>query len=574
MYKLAARDFEDLLQCAMPVFDLLLPDPHDAIVMDLLFELATWHGLAKLRMHTTSTLAALKSSTKALGVALRTFSTITCKAFDTRELPQEEAARARRNASAAAKRSGKKKATSESADQGGLPSQKTSASRLQKKFNMNTYKLTALGDYVRAVPMFGTTEGYSTQAGELEHRRIKRFYARTNKNTNFEEQITRQQRRERVLHKIQLRQQQPAQAPKNLARTSSIVPFNESEPLPFTRPEDHHHIANTQRYHENIYKWLYGKHEDDPALKNFLSDLKDHLLSRLLGNTFSGDEEVYTDDDRDEVHIVNNQIYRHKVIRVNYTTYDLRREQDSVNPRTHPDIMTPSHDDNEEGSEYHPYWYARVVGIFHVNVRFTHPNTAKTKTQKMEFLWVRWFGRDLGYPAGWKARRLHRIGFVPSSSPRAFGFLDPAEVIRGVHLIPAYAHGKTSDLLGKSFIRKASEQDEDWEYFYVDSEHRDVEEDDEEEPEEIEPQDNGSNAEEDFNEDFYDDYGYNFHMHFYTGNGEHPGMDDNGREQEGEQSEESDNDDASSDEEDFEGEDGEEPWDWSDEVEVDGYGHY
>lgn len=56
MKKLAARDFEDLLQCSIPVFEGLLDDPHDTILMNLLFLLATWHAYAKLRMHTDTTL--------------------------------------------------------------------------------------------------------------------------------------------------------------------------------------------------------------------------------------------------------------------------------------------------------------------------------------------------------------------------------------------------------------------------------------------------------------------------------------------------------------------------------------
>jgi len=44
-----------VFQCAIPVFDGLLDPCNNVIVMDLLFELATWHALAKLRLHTEST---------------------------------------------------------------------------------------------------------------------------------------------------------------------------------------------------------------------------------------------------------------------------------------------------------------------------------------------------------------------------------------------------------------------------------------------------------------------------------------------------------------------------------------
>ncbi|KAG2051491.1 hypothetical protein BDR06DRAFT_889823, partial [Suillus hirtellus] len=57
MKRLAARDFEDILQvCAMPVFEGLLPPPHNTIVQTLLFRFAEWHAYAKLQLHTELTL--------------------------------------------------------------------------------------------------------------------------------------------------------------------------------------------------------------------------------------------------------------------------------------------------------------------------------------------------------------------------------------------------------------------------------------------------------------------------------------------------------------------------------------
>ena len=66
--------------------------------MDLLFELATWHALAKLHLHTESTVIALENSTTRLGIALRKFQSTICAEFETRDLPSEEAARGRRKA--------------------------------------------------------------------------------------------------------------------------------------------------------------------------------------------------------------------------------------------------------------------------------------------------------------------------------------------------------------------------------------------------------------------------------------------------------------------------------------------
>jgi hypothetical protein len=43
----------------MPCFEGLFPPTAENVILDLLFMLATWHALAKLRMHTTSTLSFL-----------------------------------------------------------------------------------------------------------------------------------------------------------------------------------------------------------------------------------------------------------------------------------------------------------------------------------------------------------------------------------------------------------------------------------------------------------------------------------------------------------------------------------
>jgi hypothetical protein len=62
----------------------------------------------------------------------------------------------------------------------------------------------------------------------------------------------------------------------------------------------------------------------------------------LLRQEYDGDEVSFTPEERSTVTFVNNRIYKHKVMRVNYTTYDLRRAQDSLNSRTHADIMVLS----------------------------------------------------------------------------------------------------------------------------------------------------------------------------------------------------------------------------------------
>jgi len=135
----------------MPVFEGLLPPRHNEIVLDLLFELATWHAFARLRVHTDSTLDMFQVSTKSLTAAVRRFIREMCESYMTQELPKETAARGRRTAALTAKRGGR------------TTKGKTSAAPKGKKFNLETYKYHALADYPETIQMFGTADNYNTQ---------------------------------------------------------------------------------------------------------------------------------------------------------------------------------------------------------------------------------------------------------------------------------------------------------------------------------------------------------------------------------------------------------------------------
>ncbi|TCD64617.1 hypothetical protein EIP91_003851 [Steccherinum ochraceum] len=468
MKKLAARDWEDILLCSIPVFEGLLPEPFNAVVLELLFVLASWHAYAKLRIHTNTTLGFLDESTTTLGERLRNFKETVCAHYRTTELPTEEAARGRRQAALA------NRPPRANASRGGNGSTQTSGPRT-KEFNMSTYKLHALGDYMTSAVLYGPSDNYSTQTGELEHRRVKRWYARTNKK-EFTRQIARQQRRAQILERIRRRSAEHRERHGMLSQSSSSgtshnVSLAEDEHLPPAPPDVHYRMAQGNRFPLNLTAFLSDNY-GDPAVKDFLPKLKDHFLARFLGMQYEGDERTFTDEDRRRVIIKDNVIYKHQVLRVNYTSYDVRRMQDSINPRTHADVMLLGHDDEED--EVHPYWFARVLGLYHAFVYFQRPGSRRPVMQRMEFAWVRWFGKDGTMTSGWQARRLPRVGYVPvdvfgnGEAGPAFGFLDPKHIIRSVHLVPAFAHGTTDALLGPSIARRPQDPpDEDWQFFYV-----------------------------------------------------------------------------------------------------------
>lgn len=194
-------------------------------------------------------------------------------------------------------------------------------------------------------------------------------------------------------------------------------------------------------------------------LQNFIPRLKNHCLARLHGMDVAEEDLTFDIEDREMLKIENDSIYSHSTAQFNFTTYDVRRDRDVVKALGDKcDIMLPSYEDDG----VHPFWYARVIGIFHLNV--THIPTNDIK-RRIEFLWVRWLGVDPEWTGGQEFDRLDRVGFVPyGGQDEPFGFVDPATVIRACHLVPAFEFGCTMDLLPQSKFRP---KEGDFVNFYV-----------------------------------------------------------------------------------------------------------
>lgn len=82
MKKLAGHNFEDILQvgstsisvqclisflCVIPCIEDILEEDDNQIVLDLMFDLATFHALAKMRVHVDYTVTLLDHMTTSLG---------------------------------------------------------------------------------------------------------------------------------------------------------------------------------------------------------------------------------------------------------------------------------------------------------------------------------------------------------------------------------------------------------------------------------------------------------------------------------------------------------------------------
>lgn len=161
----------------------------------------------------------------------------------------------------------------------------------------------------------------------------------------------------------------------------------------------------------------------------------------------------------------HDKLYKHRLLRINYTTYEIRQAQDIINPNTpHLDIMVlkdSSCDEPAVDDEIQRFLYARVLGIYHVNVVFTGPGSIDHQPRRMEFLWVRWF--QPSPHIGWDSRRMDCIKFFPVEDEYAFGFLDPSDVLRACHLLPRQALGMSTSI----GLSKLAKDKEDWQCYYV-----------------------------------------------------------------------------------------------------------
>uniref|UniRef100_A0A0W0F9I6 Uncharacterized protein n=1 Tax=Moniliophthora roreri TaxID=221103 RepID=A0A0W0F9I6_MONRR len=213
------------------------------------------------------------------------------------------------------------------------------------QFNLLTAKLHFLGDYTDSIKEYGTTDNYSTLKVEVEHKFSKKKYAQMNKN-QFESQMARNKQRARKMTKINQKINKDKQGPHR------ALGVTKREPMLLSSPDQCFQMSNWTDYGICVSDF-YNK--NDPALLNFVDTLKDYALNLMLRDEA---KEEYTNEDWHELMFKNDRIYQHKHLRINYPTYDLRREQDSINPQTHADIMTLNVEAKD--TEEHPYCYSGI----------------------------------------------------------------------------------------------------------------------------------------------------------------------------------------------------------------------
>ncbi|KDQ06670.1 hypothetical protein BOTBODRAFT_181375 [Botryobasidium botryosum FD-172 SS1] len=469
MKNFAGRDYKDVLQCIIPVFYGLLPEPHNSEICTLLLAALEFHTLAKLRLHTDDTLADLDGAIVKYGCLIRRFATYTCPAFSTKDTPKEAEAKAR-------KRAKKERATKE-AGTAAIPANSTSTTTSNSRgFSLAQYKLYALGYYPATIRSFGTTEGYSVLRGEPEHRTAKTLYKMTSKTSSSTKQMTAMETIEHHLNRINdainailppaLKKQ-----PRNpihhdpSARYEMAIDAQEKIELAaflsghINDPAVHmSHMSSIRGYRYSTTTTIARSLKPLPYLQMFWEKLIDFHIAELRGKEYNGEDTVYSNEERYKIQIKGNFLHVHPRLRLNYTSYDVRRGQDALNLRSNRhDIFVPSGEKQTKTS--HPFWYARILGIFHTFALDLSQPGASFK--RVEFLWVRWFGNEK-YRDG---AGLARVAFMDPMAAGSFGFVSPRKVIRASHINPAFHYGRDPQWpSGTTFVE---EEGGDWTYYYV-----------------------------------------------------------------------------------------------------------
>lgn len=190
------------------------------------------------------------------------------------------------------------------------------------------------------------------------------------------------------------------------------------------------------------------------------------------------DRGVVTNEDLRNIYVHSERIYQHAIVQLNYTTYDCRRGQDTLNSSTtRRDLMCLRREDEpDSGADTTvaapKFLYGHLLGVFHVNIVYTGPGMLDHRPRRFDILWVRWYEPLLPTVLDstiWTTRRLGRLSLVPLSDPAACDFVDPSDVVRAAHIIPRFSTGKRygdHDLQsGRLFSKWARDQDEWKEYF-------------------------------------------------------------------------------------------------------------
>jgi hypothetical protein len=125
----------------------------------------------------------------------------------------------------------------------------------------------------------------------------------------------------------------------------------------------------------------------------------------------------------------------------------------------------------ESSHTEHPYLYGQALGIFHANVSYIGllPNGSRSYIDHcIDVIWVRWYKL---YQAGGESG-LNILEPRPLGEGDTLSFIDPAAVLRAVHLIPRFVEGTLNEnvewvSLLPSWLHYPGIQSPLWKFYYI-----------------------------------------------------------------------------------------------------------
>ncbi|KAJ3535522.1 hypothetical protein NMY22_g6451 [Coprinellus aureogranulatus] len=340
-----------------------------------------------------------------------------------------------------------------------------STGRRPKKLNICTVKFHALGHYPSVIRHFGPTDLYSTEWGEYFHKSPKAWTKQTSRK-QLRMEISRHERRRKRLQRAKYRALSTGDSAKALQ-------FREQRQAA-RNPDIHHFIGTSKRVFVALLDFSPGgRFSDDVLSRMFVRNLKQYLLRRFISATMphldsASLANLVQTQDWSRLVLKKDRLYSHQIMRIKYTTYDTRRDEDIVHLDTAQcNVMLLNPDYSYSASQSgHPFRYCRVMAILHAEVGYisdmpVHHGDSHFVYYPVELLWVRWY-RVHEAPSQF---RLDEAELMQPDEPGSHSFIDPLEVLRACHMIPRFCQGKRhSDGKGKSEL---AQDGSDWKRYYI-----------------------------------------------------------------------------------------------------------
>lgn len=155
-------------------------------------------------------------------------------------------------------------------------------------------------------------------------------------------------------------------------------------------------------------------------------------------------------------------------MRIKFTTYDTRRDEDIIHLDTDQSNIMKRNRDYSPANSSHPFIYGKVIAILHADVGLVGDIGRRGPQyfhRRMEILWVRWYKLLPRQDLELGALTLDEVELIPIDKPGSHSFIDPEDVTRACHIVPNFQMGKRyPEGVGKSVV---ADDGKDYERYFV-----------------------------------------------------------------------------------------------------------